>query len=214
MPITEEYLAVDIEVRGTIKDEEGNPLVGASVRIKGTDKGTVTDATGNFLLLMPEKGGSLIVSYINYEAQEIKVTKAGDINVVLKLALKPTEEVVVVGYGTQRKKEVTTSVAQISGKELRESQSVTVSNALSGKVPGLFVSQRSSRPGADGASFSVRGISTYRDNSALIVVDGVANRDGLDRIDPNDIESITVLKDASAAIYLSLIHISEPTRPY
>jgi TonB-linked SusC/RagA family outer membrane protein len=191
----------DLEVTGTISDEQGKPLVGASVRLKGTDRGTSTDQAGRFRLQVPDAGGTLVISYVGYEPAELRVTRAGDISASLKVRLESAEEVLVVGYGTQRKKEVTTSVSQISGKEILESQSITVSNALSGKVPGLFVNQRSSRPGADGGSYSVRGISTYRDNSALVVVDGVANRDGLDRIDPNDIESITILKDASAAIY-------------
>lgn len=191
----------DFEVTGTISDEQGKPLIGASVRLKGTDRGTSTDQSGHFRLQVPDAGGTLVISYVGYEPTELRVTKAGDISASLKVRLESSEEVMVVGYGTQRKKEVTTAVSQISGKEILESQSVTVSNALSGKVPGLFINQRSSRPGSDNATFSVRGISTYRNNSALIVVDGVANRDGLDRIDPNDIESVTVLKDASAAIY-------------
>jgi TonB-linked SusC/RagA family outer membrane protein len=191
----------DIEISGTVVDEQGRPLNGATVKVKGTDRGTSTDATGRFTLQLPDNGGTLVISYVGYEATELRVNKAGDVAVTLKLRLEASEEVLVVGYGTQRRKELTTSVAQISGKDILKSQSVTVSNALSGKVPGLIINQRNSRPGADEATYSVRGTSTYQNNAALVVVDGVANRDGLDRIDPNDIESVTVLKDASAAIY-------------
>ncbi len=191
----------DFVITGTVRDPDGSPLQGASVRLRGTDRGTSTDENGRFRLSVPDQGGTLEVSFVGHETYTVPITAAGDIPVTLQVSASTTEQVVVIGYGTQRKKEVTTAVAQISGREILESQSVTISNALSGKVPGLFISQRNARPGADGTSYSVRGLSTYRNNSALIVVDGIANRDGLDRIDPNDIESITVLKDASAAIY-------------
>lgn len=191
----------DIEVKGTVTDPDGKPLSGASVKLKGSSRGTSTNEAGQFSISVPDGGGVLVISYIGYESNETAVTSATTVSIKLRTQATVGEDVVVVGYGTQRKKEVTTAVTQISGAEVRESQSVTVSNALSGKVPGLIISQRNARPGADGATYSVRGISTYRNNAALIVVDGVANRDGLDRIDPNDIESITVLKDASAAIY-------------
>lgn len=200
-PVEKEMPPPDFEVSGTVRSEDGTALPGASVRLQGSQTGVSTDAAGRFRLMVPDQGGTLVVSYVGFETTELKVAAGGDFTISLKVSDAISEQVTVIGYGTQRKKEVTTAVTQISGREILESQSVTISNALSGKVPGLIINQRNSRPGADGAVYSVRGISTYRNNSALIVVDGVANRDGLDRIDPNDIETITVLKDASAAIY-------------
>jgi len=195
----------ETEIKGTVLDDStGKPLQGAAVQIKATSKGTTTDAAGNFSLTIPADDASktvLLISFIGYETAELPVSKTGAMQVKLKIKIAQAEEIVVVGYGTQKKKEVTNAIAQVSGKEILESQSVTISNAIAGKIPGLIVNQRSSRPGADGATYYIRGISTYRDASALIVVDGVANRDGIDRVDPNDIESFTVLKDASAAIY-------------
>jgi TonB-linked SusC/RagA family outer membrane protein len=194
-------VAAQKRITGTVTDTANVPLAGASISVKGTSVGTRTDNNGQFAI-EANQGQTIVVSSVGYEPLEVPVTSTTSVlNLNLRQAAGVLSDVVVVGYGTQRKKEVTTAVTQISGREILESQSVTVSNALSGKVPGLIINQRNSRPGADGAVYSVRGISTYRNNAALIVVDGIANRDGLDRIDPNDIESITVLKDASAAIY-------------
>lgn len=188
-------------VTGTVTDSTNAPVSGASVTVRGTSIGTRTDNTGQFAVDVSD-GQTIVISSVGFDPVELPVTAATTVlSVTLRQAAGILSDVVVVGYGTQRKKEVTTAVTQVSGREILESQSVTISNALSGKVPGLIINQRNSRPGADGATYSVRGISTYRNNSALIVVDGIANRDGLDRIDPNDIESITILKDASAAIY-------------
>jgi TonB-linked SusC/RagA family outer membrane protein len=200
-PMSGEQVVADIEITGTISDDTGRPMAGASVNLKGSDRGTTTNEAGQFRLMIPDKGGVLVISFVGFETTEVRVSKAGNINLSLKVRAQVANEIVVIGYGSQRKQEVTTAVTQISGQEILESKSVTVSNALSGKVPGLIINQRNSRPGSDGAAYSVRGISTYQNNAALIVVDGVANRDGIDRIDPNDIETITVLKDASAAIY-------------
>lgn len=192
----------DLEITGTVTDAvSGLPLAGASVNVKGGSNGTSTSQAGSYKISVPAKGAVLTFSFVGYETAEVKIAKAGVLNVALKVKVEQGEEIVIMGYGTQKRKEVTSAVVQVSGKEILKSQSVTVSNSLAGKVPGLIINQRSSRPGADGATYYIRGISTYKDASALIVVDGVANRDGIDRVDPNDIESVTVLKDASAAIY-------------
>ncbi len=116
---------------------------------------------------------------------------------------KRLDEVVVVGYGTQKKSELTNAVVQVTGEKLKQSNAVSLSNSLSGRLAGLYVNQRSAVPGFDDAQILVRGVNTYRNSSALIVIDGVANADpdGLNRLDPNDIATISVLKDASAAIY-------------
>jgi len=187
-------------IKGRVLDEKGNPIPGVSVSVKGTTNGTSTDMNGNFSI-SAVKGEELIVSAIGYSIQTITIGKETELSIVLKESEAKLEEVVVVGYGTQKKKELTTAVSAINSKEILQSQSFSVSNALAGRVPGLIVNQRSSRPGNDAASIFIRGASTTGNTAALIVVDGVANRDGISRIDPNDIETISVLKDASAAVY-------------
>lgn len=190
-----------VKVSGKVTDVTGAGLPGVNVLVKGTTSGTSTDADGMYALDLQDGLETLVFSFIGYATQEVPVNNRTIVDVVLAEDLATLSEVVVIGYGTQEKKEVTNAVTQLSGTEVLESKSATVSNTLSGKVPGMIINQRSARPGADGASILIRGTSTFGNTAALIVVDGVANRDGIDRIDPNDIESITVLKDASAAIY-------------
>lgn len=190
-----------VDVSGIITDETGKGLEGVSVTLKGSQAGTITNASGYFSIQIPEPGAVLVISYIGYKSVETAVTKSGVLNFSLTPKELSVEEVIVVGYGTQKRRDLTTAVSKVNSRDILQSQSFSVSNSLAGKVPGLFVNQRSSRPGQDEATIYIRGISTVGNTSALIVVDGVANRDGISRIDPNDIESITVLKDASAAIY-------------
>jgi len=187
-------------IKGQVLDEQGNPLPGVSISIKGSNNGTSTDLNGNFSI-SSIKGEQLVVSAIGYITQTITIGKEAELRIILQESTAKLDEVVVVGYGTQKRKELTTAVSGIGSKEILQSQSFSVSNALAGRVPGLIVNQRSSRPGNDAASIFIRGTSTTGNSAALIVVDGIANRDGISRIDPNDIESISVLKDASAAIY-------------
>ncbi|MBT34272.1 MAG: SusC/RagA family TonB-linked outer membrane protein [Thalassobius sp.] len=199
--IVEEIEAVQVRITGTVKGSDGNePLPGVSILIKGTNEGTTTDIYGNYSL-NANQGDVLQYSFIGYNTSEVEVGSQTEINVILQVSTEQLDEVIVVGYGTQEKKEVTGSIAQIESKEILKSSAVSVSNALAGRVPGLIVNQTNSEPGRDDATIYVRGLGTTGNNSALIVVDGVANRDGISRIDPNDIESMTVLKDASAAIY-------------
>lgn len=199
--IDEELPPPPIPINGTILDEKNKGLAGVSVSVKGTEIGTTTNENGQFSLQLPDKGGVLIISYVGYETIETPIRTGGSFNFTIKPKLNSIEEVYVVGYGTQKKKALTTAVSQVSNEEIIQSQSFSVSNSLAGRVPGLIVNQRSSRPGSDEASVFIRGISTIGNTAALIVVDGVANRDGISRLDPNEIETITVLKDASAAIY-------------
>lgn len=188
-------------IKGIIVDENGTPIPLVNIVIKGENQGTYSNQKGEFSLVLPAKEQELTCTAIGYVSQTVNVFKQTSIRVVMKTATSQFEEVVVVGYGTQKKKDLTTAVATIKSKDILESKAFSVTNSLAGKVPGLIVNQRNSRPGNDDASIFIRGISTVGNTSALIVVDGVANRDGISRIDPNDIESITVLKDASAAIY-------------
>lgn len=193
----------DTLVSGRVADETGAAIVGASVTEKGSNNTAVTDQSGKFSLHVKDVGSVLVISYVGYKNVEIVVSQVPDAPLRLEPTAKKLDDVVVVGYGTQKKSEVTNAVVQASGDELKKSNAISVSNSLSGRLAGVFVNQRSSVPGFDDAEILVRGANTYRNSSALIVIDGVANADpdGLNRLDPNDIESISVLKDASAAIY-------------
>jgi TonB-linked SusC/RagA family outer membrane protein len=189
----------DRKITGIITDEQGEPVIGVNVIEKGTTNGTSTDVDGSFTLFVSE-GATLQVSYIGYIIQDIRVGDKTNINVQLKEDLQALDEVVVVGYGTQRKATVTGSVSSVKGSEVMKIPVTNTSNALVGLLPGLSSTQRTGEPGNDAATIYIRGVNTIGNNSALIVVDGIPER-SLDRIDPTSIESITVLKDASAAIY-------------
>lgn len=192
----------DIEITGKVTDKDGLELPGVSILEKGTSNGTVTDLNGNFNM-KANSAGTLVFSFVGYIQQEIAVSNNTKIDIQLDLDTKQLEEIVVVGYGTQKRSEVTNAVVQASGEDIKRTSAVSLSNSLAGRLAGLYVNQTQSAPGFDDAEIVVRGYNTYRNNAALIVIDGVANADpdGLNRLDPNDIESISVLKDASAAIY-------------
>ena len=202
LPLAENDL-LDITVSGKISDEQGNSMVGVNVLEKGTSRGTVSDANGKFSIKVTGAGSVLIFSAVGYVSQELSVGSSTELNVTMELSSKKLDEVVVVGYGTQKKSELTNAVVQTTGEQLKKSNATSLSNSLSGRLAGLYVNQRSAAPGFDDAQILVRGANTYRNSSALIVIDGVANADpdGLNRLDPNDIATISVLKDASAAIY-------------
>ncbi len=187
-------------VSGTVSDNTGQPLPGVTVIIKGTTNGTVTNADGNYSISNIPDGATLVFSFVGMLTQEITVGNQTDINVAMAGDAIGIEEVVAVGYGTQKKVTITGSIAKVEGDELQVSPVVNFSNSLAGRLPGLVVVERSGEPGHDGAILRVRGSNTLGDNSPLIVVDGIANR-SLEGINSADIESVTVLKDASAAIY-------------
>lgn len=192
---------VQNNVNGLITDPLGEPLIGVSIQVRGTTKGTVTDLDGKFTL-MAKKGDFLRISYVGYISQEVKVTNNDLIRITMKEDAQNLDELVVVGYGTQRKVTVSGSVASTSGNELSKVPSLNVSNTLAGRLPGLVSYNRSGEPGYDDATLSIRGANTTGNSSPLIIIDGVASRaGGFNRIDPNDIENVTILKDASAAIY-------------
>ena len=176
---------------GIIKDATGEPIIGATVRKPGTNVAALTDIDGHFTIDVPE-GTMLSVSYIGYKDQTVRAAR--NMTVTLQPDVANLNEVVVVGYGVQKRASVTGSVASVQAKDLVTVKSAKVTNALAGKLPGLRAVQRSGAPGDDGASIDVRGF-----GSALVIVDGV-QRD-FSQIDPNDIESVSILKDASAAVY-------------
>jgi TonB-dependent starch-binding outer membrane protein SusC len=191
-----------VTVKGKVADEQGAGVPGANLLVKNTTTGTTTDAEGNFTLAVPSANATLVVSSIGFISQEIALNGRTTLNVSLATDTKSLSEVVVVGYGTQKKETVTGSVVSVKGDELVKSPAVNLANSLAGRLPGVTVVNRSGQPGNDGATIRIRGANTLGNNSALIVVDGIPNREGgLDRINPADIESISVLKDAAAAIY-------------
>lgn len=187
-------------VSGTIRNAAtGEPLIGATITQKGTTNAVGTDERGFFSIEVPANA-VLEVSNIGFETLEIRPNFSGPMQVDLKTSDSQLGEVIVVGYGTAKKATLTGAVSAIKGKEVLESPATNVSNSLAGRLPGLVAITGSGEPGYDGSTLRIRGANTLNDNSVLVVVDGVPGR-SLERIDPNSIESITVLKDASAAIY-------------
>lgn len=190
------------KISGRVIDDQGQPLPGVSVVVKNTTTGSVTDVEGRYTLNAPDKATALVFSFIGYLSQEIPLNGKSTIDVTLSTDVKSLNEVVVVGYGTQRKETITGSVVAVKGAELVKSPTTNLSNSLAGRLPGVTAVNRSGEPGADGSVIRIRGTNTLGNNSALVVVDGIPDRaGGLDRINPADIETISVLKDASAAIY-------------
>ena len=188
-------------VTGTLTDQgTGDPLIGASVLIKGTTRGTVTDIDGTYAIeAAPED--VLVISYTGYAPREVTVGDQDDISFGLNSG-EILDEVVVVAYGKQKKATVTGAVVGVEGGELIQSPSINLGASLAGRLPGVVVVQPSGEPGADDARINIRGTNTLGNSSPLVVIDGVPDRaGGLARLNPQDIESISVLKDASAAIY-------------
>jgi TonB-linked SusC/RagA family outer membrane protein len=193
-----------INVRGKVVDSTGAALPGAGIKVKGSDKATVANQNGEFFLQGVDENAVLIVSFVGYQTREIPVNKQPLLNIKLFVdeRLSKLQEIVVVGYGSQKKETLTGSIASVKGTELVKTPQPNLSNSFAGRVPGVIGLNASGEPGYDGATLLIRGRSTTGDNSPLVVIDGVANRlGGLERVNPNDIESISVLKDASAAIY-------------
>lgn len=193
-------LSQEMQVRGKVIDSGGEALMGVNIIVKGTPNGTVTDFDGNFTL-SARRGDVLEITYVGFRPQEVEVASP-TLHVTMEEDNQSLDEVVVVGYGTQKKVSVTGSISSTKGSELSKVPTLNVTNTLAGRLPGLISYNRSGEPGYDDAGLLIRGASTTGDSSPLVVIDGVADRAGsLGRIDPNDIENITILKDASAAIY-------------
>lgn len=197
-------VAQQLNVTGSVKDALGEYIIGASVLVKGTTNGTITDIDGNFSVSGVEKGSVLEISYIGYVSQSITINDEKPLQIILKEDSETLEEVVVVGYGVQKKANLTGAVTSMKSDELLKSRAANATTALVGQMPGLISKQASGEPGADDASIFIRGIATFQgDASPAYIIDGI-ERTSADfaRMDPNDIESINVLKDAaSAAIF-------------
>lgn len=190
----------EITISGTVTDEKDGALPGVNIILKGTNRGTTTDAKGQYKIKIPNENAELVFTYIGYKRQELKVGSRTVVNVSLIPEETSLSEVIVVGYGTEKKETLTGSVTTVKGAEIVKSPSINVSNSLAGRLPGVTAVTRSGEPGYDGSTIRIRGVNTLGNNDALVVIDGIPGR-SLDRIDPNSIESISVLKDASAAIY-------------
>ncbi len=186
---------------GTVTDiSDNSPLPGVNIIAKGTAIGTVTDVDGNYRLSVPDDTQTLLFSSVGYTTEEVTIGNQTVVDVSMAPDITSLSEVVVVGYGEQKKVTVTGSVSSVEGQELAKTPTMNVSNSLVGRLPGLASVTRSGEPGYDGSTIRIRGVNTLGNNDALVVVDGVPGR-SLERIDPSSIESVTVLKDASAAIY-------------
>ena len=189
-----------IDIKGKITDEEGNPLLDVSIVAKSTGKGTTTDTEGKFSIPIREIGEILVISYVGYEKIEKKITSQAALNISLKRKKNVGDEIVVVGYGTQKKIDLTGSVGTVKSEFFKDRPITNASQALSGAVSGVFVNQNSGVPGNDNTTIRIRGIGTLNNSNPLILVDGIES--SIDNIDPSDIASISVLKDAaSASIY-------------
>ena len=187
-----------IRISGTVMDNQKEPLIGVSISVDGTTLGTITDLDGHFYLTVPDKKSKLNISYIGYKAQVITV--GSDINFVVTL-LEDNElldEVVVVGYGNQKKLSVIGSIQTLEPEQLQVGSTRSMSNNLAGQLAGVIAVQPSGEPGYDNSNFWIRGIASFSGNtSPLVLVDGVER--SLNDIDPAEIEAFSVLKDASAS---------------
>ena len=190
------------KITGTVVDNTGEPVIGANVVVKGTTLGSITDMDGKFTIEDVPSNGTLQISYIGYKSIEMPIGSQSDFKITLQEDSEKLDDVVVVGYGVQKKVTVTGSVASVTGKELKASPTTNLTNGMVGRMPGVIGFQNSDEPGGGGTTIRIRGTNSLGSKDPLVVIDGVPGRaGGLDRINPSEIESISVLKDASAAIY-------------
>lgn len=189
--VLSQYSIAQTMVKGSVSEANGDPLIGASVTIKGKLTGTVTDINGNYSISVENSDAILVFSFIGFTTREEKVGSRQKIDVQLSASTEGIDEVVVVGYGTQKRQSVTGAVAQVSGEELLKAPVGNITNKLGGLVSGVVALQQSGQPGADGASILVRG------SEAKYIVDGIER--SFSEIDPNEIATVSVLKDASSA---------------
>jgi len=187
----------DKTITGTVKDVAGEPLPGASVLVKGTTIGTETDFDGNYSISVSNDVTTMVVSFIGFTSQEVEIAGRTSIDVQLVADASELDEVVIVGYGTQKKTSLTAAVSVAKGEDLQNVSVANASNALVGRMPGVMTKQSSGEVGQDGATIYIRGISTIGNSSPLIIIDGIP-RGSLNEIDPSNVLSYTVLKDAAA----------------
>lgn len=193
-------LAQQITIKGNVKEASGEPIIGANVLVTGTTNGTITDLDGNFEVYNVDENATIEVSFIGYHSQTLKVS-AAPMNIILIEDTQALDELIVIGYGVQKKSVVTASIARVSADDLGVAAPVRVDNALKGLASGVQVSTTSGQPGAS-AKVRIRGTGTINNSDPLYIIDGMAVDGGIDYLNPSDIESIEVLKDAaSGAVY-------------
>ncbi len=194
-------ITIDRELTGRVLDENGEGLPGVSILVKGTQSGTTTDVNGNYSINIINNNSVLVYSFVGYTSQEVTVGNRTNLDVNLAVDNKSLEEIVVVGYGTQKKVNVIGSISQISSKNIENRPVTQASQAITGQMPGVTVIQRSGQPGESSGQIRVRGVGSFGATpDALVLIDGIPGT--MDNINPNDIKTISVLKDASsAAIY-------------
>ena len=186
-------------VKGTVNDEAGEPIIGATIKVQGTNEGAISDFDGNFSV-QAASNATLNISYVGYVTQQVQVGGRSNITITLVEDNTTLNDVVVIGYGTMKKKLVTGATVQVKGDEIAKLNTTNALEAMQSSTPGVQITSSSTQPGK-GYKVYIRGIGTIGDSQPLYVIDGVAGGN-LDGINPNDIESIDVLKDAaSAAIY-------------
>ncbi|RYZ98300.1 MAG: SusC/RagA family TonB-linked outer membrane protein, partial [Sphingobacteriaceae bacterium] len=186
--------AQNITVKGTVTDNSGGALPGVSITIKNSSQGVSTNANGEYQLSNVSGTDTLVFSMISFATQNIGVANRPQINVTLRASNTQLDEIVVVGYGTQKKLSVTGAISTVAAKDLTQAPAIDVTNALAGRLPGLIVQQQSGEPGVSGSSLNIRGF-----GAPLVIVDGVEAPIG--NLDAKEIETISILKDASAAVY-------------
>lgn len=190
-------LAQQKTITGTVIDANNEPVIGASVLEKGTSNGTITNLDGEYSLSV-SAGATLVFSYIGYKTQEVSIGNKTTIKITLVEDSEQLDEVVVVGYGVQKKSSMTASVASVSAKEINKLVTSNVTSALQGRTPGVEVLQNGGEAGAD-VSILIRGAGTFGSTEPLYIIDGAVSNNGINSLNPNDISSIEILKDASAA---------------
>ena len=190
-----------IKISGTVTDTQKEPLIGVSILLKGTNKGTLTDINGKYTITVPDQHAVLQFFYTGFNREEITVNKKTTINLIMTEAIKELDEVVVVGYGAMKKRDVTGAIASISSETIEQRNAISIADALQGQTAGVQITTGSGAPG-EAADIRIRGTSTFEGGAKpLYIVDGVPF-ESIEDINPADIESIEVLKDAaSAAIY-------------
>lgn len=195
------HISATLSVKGTVIDKStGQALPGVTVKVKGTQIGTITDATGSFRLANVQENAVIIATYLGYETVEIPVDGKEVLNISLKPSMKTLDELVVVGYGTQKKANLTGAVGTVNMQDLGDRPLTNSSQALQGTVSGVYALQSSGKPGDDNTVIDIRGVGSMYDNSPLVLVDGFPG--SINDVDPNDVQSYSILKDAAAsAIY-------------
>ncbi|MFO7744970.1 MAG: SusC/RagA family TonB-linked outer membrane protein [Psychroflexus sp.] len=194
----------EIDIKGNVTDKDsGTPLLGVNVLVEGTTKGTTTDFDGNFIITSVPSDATLVFSYLGFQTKKVNVAETTDFNIQLESDTQALDDVVVIGYGASSRRKITGSVSTVDAESIQDLEPINAANALQGTTAGVSVTPQSGSPGAE-SNIRIRGISTNGNSAPLIILNGFQYDGGLNSINPNDIESITVLKDAQAAIYGSV----------